>query len=334
MDYKKLLGNNLNENYDFKKDCEKEIIFTSNFRFKFILIILIIFILISLATKYRLEKFNQICLCSVAKEENKYIREFVEHYQNYDVDKIYLYDNNDINGEKFEDVINDYIKSGFVELVNFKGVTQPQLKSYNDCYRRYNKFYDWLIYFDIDEFIYLKDFKSFKLFLNDKRFKYCNRVQLNWIFYTDNNQLYYEDKPLKERFTEREPNARGKTKGKDQGIKSVLRGNLRDVEITSPHFLYEKTRSCDGFGKRKRLTSIITLESDFEYYYIDHYACKSTEEFIQNKLIRTDVYHKVDINMEKIKWYFEYNKITKEKIDMIENRTKYNLTKYRSKIEK
>ena len=38
-------------------------------------------------------------------------------------------------------------------------------------------------------------------------------------------------------------------------------------------------------------------------------------------------------NMERINMYFKYNKITKEKIDYIEKRTKYNLTKYRSMIK-
>ena len=74
-----------------------------------------------------------------------------------------------------------------------------------------------------NEFIYLKDFKSFKSFLNDKRFAKCTRVQFNWIFYTDNNLLYYEDKPVKERFTEKQASARGKKKGGPQGIKSVIR---------------------------------------------------------------------------------------------------------------
>ena len=74
---------------------------------------------------------NKICLCVIGKEK-RYIREFVEYYKNYNVD------NNDKNGEKFEDVIDDYIRSGFVELLDFKGIPQPQIKAYNDCYRRFN----------------------------------------------------------------------------------------------------------------------------------------------------------------------------------------------------
>ena len=71
---------------------------------------------------------NKVCLCAVAKEENKYIREFVEHYKNYDIDKIYIFDNNDRKGEKFEDVIYDYIKSGFVELIDYRDIPNPQIK--------------------------------------------------------------------------------------------------------------------------------------------------------------------------------------------------------------
>ena len=60
----------------------------------------------------------KVCLCTLAKNENKYIKEFVEHYKKYGVDKIYLYDNNDINGEKLEDAIDEYVKNDFVKILN------------------------------------------------------------------------------------------------------------------------------------------------------------------------------------------------------------------------
>ena len=90
----------------------------------------------------------------------------------------------------------------------------------NDCYRKNFLFYDWLIFFDIDEFIYLKDFKNIKQFLNEHKFDKCQRIQLNWLFHTDNNLLYYENKPLKERFPQVDENA--KKYKKPQGIKSIL----------------------------------------------------------------------------------------------------------------
>lgn len=50
----------------------------------------------------------KIGLCTLCKQENKYIREFVEHYKKLEVDKIFIYDNNDINGESFDLAIQDY----------------------------------------------------------------------------------------------------------------------------------------------------------------------------------------------------------------------------------
>ena len=51
----------------------------------------------------------KICICTLGKDENKYIKEFVDYYKNYGVDKIILNDNNDIEGERFEEVIGEYI---------------------------------------------------------------------------------------------------------------------------------------------------------------------------------------------------------------------------------
>ena len=114
-----LLEENLNESKGIKEDYE-----IINIRGKFNALLLIIFIFFITTFKKERLKLNKICLCVIGKEENRYIREFVEYHKNYDVDKIYLYDNNDKNGEKFEDVIDDYIRSGFVELLDFKGIPQ------------------------------------------------------------------------------------------------------------------------------------------------------------------------------------------------------------------
>lgn len=43
----------------------------------------------------------KVCVCCIAKMENLYIKEYVEYYYNLGVDKIVLYDNNEIDGEHF-----------------------------------------------------------------------------------------------------------------------------------------------------------------------------------------------------------------------------------------
>ena len=208
-----------------------------------------------------------------------------------------------------------------------------QIKEYKDCYKNNYIYYDWLIFIDMDEFIFLKNFHNIKKFLNNKIFYKCQRIQLNWIFHTDNNLLYYDNRSLAERFPIREAKARGKKKGGIQGIKSILKGNI-SIDINDAHILSKDLISCDGFGNIKEIQNIVTNTSDFEYYYIDHYYCKSTEEFI-NKLIRGSVAYGYDKEhmLKRINMYFSYNEITLDKIKYIEKITSLNLSKFRERIE-
>ena len=90
--------------------------------------------------------------------------------------------------------------------------------------------------------------------------------------------------------------------------------------------------ACDGFGKKKKNFDY-NPKRNFQYYYIDHYYSKSTEEFIE-KMMRGCV----DLGLKRrfgiISNYFEINTITVDKIKYIENVTLLNLSKYKEKIEK
>ena len=297
--------------------------------FKLILFLIFVFLLLN-------KKLNiniKVCICTIGKNENKYVIEFIEYYKKYGVDKIFLYDNNDNNGEKFDEILKKYISIGFVEIINFRGLIGAQIKEYKDCYKNNYIYYDWLIFIDMDEFIFLNNFRNIKKFLNKKIFFKCQRIQLNWIFHTDNNLLHYDNRSLAERFPIREAKARGKKKGGIQGIKSILKGNI-SIDIIDAHILSKDLISCDGFGNIKEIQNIVTNTSDFEYYYIDHYYCKSTEEFI-NKLVRGSVAYGYDKEhmLKRINMYFSYNDITLDKIKYIEKNTNLNLSKFRERIE-
>ena len=269
----------------------------------------------------------KVCLCTVGKLENLYVREYVSHYINLRTDKIFIYDNNNVNGERFEDVIKDYIEKGFVEIINFRGILNPQLIAYQDCLNNnYNK-YNWLIFYDMDEFIYLKDYGNIKYFLNQKKFIKCQTIQLNIFFHEDNNLLYYDNRTLSERFIK-------KIKRPVEALKSILKGNNK-ININCVHNLNNYLKSCNGFGKinNKEKIKIFTTNPDFKFYYIDHFCFKSTEEFV-NKLNKGDAIFGYDnkAKSKKIDWYFGINKLTSQKINYIEKFTKINLNKYRIQL--
>ena len=204
-----------------------------------------------------IENNIKVCICTLGKKENRYIKEYVRHYEKYGIDKIYLYDNNDINGERFEEVINDYISKGFVEVLDWRGKLLAMHKIMKDCYRRnYNK-YDWLIFYELDEFIHLSNYTNIKSFLKQSKFEDCQLICLNLICHTDNNKLYYENKPLSERFPEIVPIT--KHDGKFLEVKSIIRGNISNPGNIHIHILSTDLINCNGYGNKNKLYQIFLL---------------------------------------------------------------------------
>ena len=279
-------------------------------------------------------KNTKVCACTPVKNENRYVKEYVEHYKKYGVDKIFIYDNNEINGERLEDAIGEYIKKGFVEVIDYRGKANALLIMMNDCYQRNYRIYDWIIFFEVDEYIHLFNYTNVKLYLQRNVFKNCEKIYLNWVHHTDNNLIHYDDRPLHIRFPEVEPNARNNVSGSINSVKSILRGHIPNVVIDCPHKLTLNLTGCNGFGKPQFIRFINSRNSDFSFYYIDHYYSKSLEEFVE-KLNKGDVLQgqKLWLKYLRLNNYFERNEITKEKLDFIEERTHLNLTNFRIRLQ-
>lgn len=271
-----------------------------------------------------LNKKYKVCLCTIGKKENKYVKEYIEHYKKYGVDKIFIFDNNEENDEDFKEVIYSYIKNQFVDIINYKGKDKMQIIAYNECYKKNYKKFDWFIFYDMDEFIYLDKCTNIKLFLNKSKFNKCQVIQLNWVMHTDNNFVRYFNKNLVERFPEKGPSLKNTI-----DFKSIIRGNIL-ININSAHYGNSKLICCDSFGKIKD-NFYINKKKNYKYNFIDHYFTKSTEEFLV-KMKRGSVSYGKFFRYYLINSYFVINKITKEKIDYIENQTSIKLEKFTNKI--
>ena len=289
--------------------------------YKIILFVLLIFtIIIWEFLIYNKNNEIKVCMCSPVKKENHYLKEFVQHYKSYNVDKIFLYDNNDLNGEHLESVLNEYVHKNYVQIINFRGKNKALFDMMNDCYKNNYLNYDWLIFYEIDEFIHLKNYSDIKKFLNRYEFNKCQTIQLNWLMHTDNDKIYYEDKPLKIRFPTEAKFV------KVTAIKSILRGKISNVTINCVHRINNDLITCNGIGNITHLDGAGTTLLDYEYSYIDHYFCKSTEEFV-NKINKGDALYINQENLkDRIRVYFAINNRTKEKVDYMKNFIKTNIS--------
>ena len=290
--------------------------FIINLFFKIVIIILII-----ISFYYYFSSVNLICLCVVGKEENAYVKEYVNHYKKLGYQKIFIYDNNDINGEKFEDKINEEIKSGFVSIINYRGYKGIQFEAYYNCYKNNYKKFKWLSFFDFDEFLELNPRnKTIQQFLNNKKFDNCQNIKVNWLIFTDNNLINYENKPIQERFTS--------SLNISKVIKSIVRGNLNInywEKAQNVHSSYYGFKSCYASGKPILSNSCNTRTTEYaesEYAILKHYNTKSLDEYI-NKILKgraNSFAYGTDYIKSLLTHFFKINKKTKQKLEYIKNR--------------
>ena len=294
---------------------------------------ILIIILFSKFLKGKLEKYKdkkekiKVCLCTLGKNENRYVREFAQYYKNYNVDKIFLYDNNDINGETFDKILEDFVQDKFIAIINWRGKIREQIKIMNHCYKKNYKKYDWLIFYDIDEYIHLENFKDIKKFLVQKKFINCQKIYLNWLFHTDNDLIEYNNISLFKRFPIRDPNI-NKKNYRVLG-KSIIKGHIKNITFQKIHILNKRLKACNGFGLKLNDSHSLMKNHDFKYYYIDHFYSKSLNEFVEklNKGCPNN-YHDIWFILKRIRIYFSLNKKSIYKIKYIENKTGINLKRF------
>ena len=268
----------------------------------------------------------KIALLTIAKMENKYIKEFIDHYFFIGVNKIIIYDNNEINGEKMDEILYEYIKNNFVTIYNFRGIKNGQMRAYNEMYEKYRFEYDYLMFFDVDEFLNLKQYKNIHYFLRDKKYDKCEVIHIQWVAYDDNDLIHYDNRPLNVRFTR--PNFHIFID--NLLVKSIFKTTKNVTFINSHSPNGKNIFKCDINGNKNGQIipkRNIAIDKNLTVPYIKHFQCKTVEEFFL-KLIRGDVYYSTDpLKIFTKKKFFTINKWTKTK----ENIANLMIKKYKKK---
>ena len=248
-----------------------------------------------------------VALCAIAKCENLYINEWTEYHLNLGFDHIYVYDNNEIDGEKISDVLSD----DRITVINYRGKHQSscetQVKAYNECYNGYGRKYDWIMFIDIDEFLTLEKFGNIKDFLSQRCFADAKAVRFHWKCYSDSGKLKYEEGSVISRFTELCENGEV-----NKYYKQIYRTKLPKFRMMNVHY-------CDFIGgiyypdgsSARYIMQTTDQNVNYVCGCIRHYVTKSLEEFVDIKWKRRgNGSSKTRLNKE---FYFKYNKKTEEK---------------------
>ena len=173
---------------------------------------------------------------------------------------------------------------------------------------------------DVDEFLNIGNL-SVQEFL--KPYQGADVVKLNWVVYGDNDQLEYEDKPVRERFLKPAP------------LTCVYNDTVKIPENCHCKYFYchkykpaqldIHTAHVAGGLAINTKGQQVNMDSPFQDLCLDrgfvqHYICKSTREWCERRLNTKDACGNVVADFDTLKrWYFNLNTYSKEKEDIIES---------------
>lgn len=218
-----------------------------------------------------------LALCLFCKNENMYLKEWLDYHFSIGVEHIFLYDNmSDIQLKK---TVQPYINDGLVTVERVKD-DRPgrQCRVYVNCIKTHGRKFKWIGFIDTDEFIVIKEGGDLKEFL--KPYEKHAALGIYWKCFGSNGHM-----------TPRKSQILAYTKRSSDNfhanahIKSIVQpSRVKQKVCSDPHRFYyldayyavdENLKKIPG-AKGPHTSNKIQL---------NHYVLRSEEEF-KNKIAR------------------------------------------------
>ncbi|AXK64599.1 glycosyltransferase family 2 protein [Burkholderia sp. IDO3] len=219
----------------------------------------------------------RIGLVAIAKNEGRYLAEWISYHLGLGFDYIAIYDNESDDGsDKIIDELSGFLPVKRIFWKNVNGVSAQQ-SAYNDFIKNHAGGFDWLAYFDLDEFLVVKDGRSFRdvmgAFPDD-----VSAIGVNWLTYGSSGKLDSDyDLVTKEfkwgRFRDFDNNYHIKTLLKPDRI---LKMEVHHCEVISGKYIRPNGDLID-FPKKNGISDKI----DHSVFQLNHYQVKSRGEFVK-----------------------------------------------------
>ena len=214
-----------------------------------------------------------LSVACIAKDEAKYLKEWIEYHKIVGVERFYFYDNESTDNTR--EVLEPYIKNGTViyRYVEGKAMQSPV---FQDAVLKARGHTRWLALIDLDEFILPIEKDSVSEFLKD--YEQYPGVAINWVCFDDNG---HKTKPTAHGGLVTANYTRVVVDHNsfilDKSVKCIV--NPNDVIfLNTPHFCIYKNDFAvtENF---EEFSSIPTKYHSSNKIRINHYYRKSAEEF-------------------------------------------------------
>lgn len=214
-------------------------------------------------------KTARVMLCTILKQEQLYVDEWLEYHRFLGYDYAELYDNGDYPSPYLAGLHEKY--GDFVNVTYLPGQGR-QITAYRSCVKRNLAENVWSTFIDADEFVVLRKHNNIKDFLHDVA-PDGGAVVLNWSMFGGNTTLTHKPGPVVVRFIHTTP---------------LVNQHLKSTAYV-PHILHPSIHNCvlhpgfpsvDSHRVPVNSSSPFLPSGDREIANVNHYNLKSLEEFM------------------------------------------------------
>ena len=292
---------------------------------------------------------TKITICAIAKNEDRYIEDWLKYHYDLGFTNITIYDNNDSNRKgDLQRLITDSNKltqemKNATEIIEINDRHNCQTQVYNEYYNSHN--FDWCAYIDIDEFVKLVAWDNIKEMVNDNRFNNTTTIDLAWKTISDDDIVDVPDDFIyngKKAIDIEDENEREAAASEWEKIpvydrlfketvsfepynhKMILKGGIPNMYVDVHYFKLPTKRSisCFASGSFKQYVNRYNKSPPNEfiknkqYAYLNHYRTKTIREYLRQKYLNQSSGHNTFTRTLFIDdYFFKINNKTKEKIE-------------------
>ena len=210
-------------------------------------------------------------LCAIAKDENPFVREWVGYHHYIGFERVYIYDND--SALPVRDIVGDFYEQGICDTYTLPG-SAIQLTAYNHCLKNHGHEFEWLAFFDLDEFLCLKEDADARVLL--RNFEAYSGLALNWDIFGSSGHLGRPAGLVTENFRQ--------SLGYSVNAKCIVRPAKVHMPFTSHHFLFH-----EGISVNTNLDPAVGAYAPLavDQACLNHYYYRSQQDF-EAKTRKTD----------------------------------------------
>ena len=238
--------------------------------------------IISLDKKY-ISNNMKVGLYVRCKDE-KNLEEFMKYYYSLGFDYIIIFD--DFSSPSVKKIVNNFnfdkSKYDIVSNIKVSNIDNSQVLFKKIIYPKLKKHTDYVLYVDLDEYLYMGDFKNIKELI--KTYAPFDQLKINWVLFGNNNKMFNNPSNILDNFTK-------SSQKFNKHVKCLVKTDsilLND----NPHFFYLKENSLIKNTLNKE-TDIGPFEENLENYtfdksnvYIAHYIIQDTNTYLNRRVFR------------------------------------------------